>query len=393
MSFFSLNRLDNAWKGMRQRERQVIVAGVYLLLVTALYLCFSGLWMTRQKLTEQIERLDHEMLWGKEQAVLAEKLDNSCARSTFTDLSGRELVLQLITKNRLKVLSLSALGASSQNYALLVEALNGDDVLRFGHDLTCAGFYLQGFSISESADDEVALFDGELHFSESMLGSKLDQIASGEILFWNWFHSNSLNGPPVEVIEAEELENSSIAAELMGVLVSPALSLATIKLRGQVEKIYHRGDLLANGVEIKEISPSRVVVEERGRLLQIPLKKPETLLQKVSTPLGGAQTLGIPNMFSAEMVQMDGSNTGLKVNDLSGELKALLNMRDGDVVVQVGADTVQDLMSNPALWTKYSANTELSVTIIRNSEEVRMSVNAFNLSAKVLPSLTSELMP
>jgi len=42
-------------------------------------------------------------------------------------------------------------------------------------------------------------------------------------------------------------------------------------------------------------------------------------------------------------------------------------------------------MSDPAGWIKYSGQTSLPVTVIRNGEEVVVYVNAASLSAKMLP--------
>jgi len=71
---------------------------------------------------------------------------------------------------------------------------------------------------------------------------------------------------------------------------------------------------------------------------------------------------------------------------------SLTELQDGDVVVQVGTTSIDELMSNPSQWMSYSTETTLPVTVMRNGQETTLYVNAFSLSARILPNLTSELM-
>ena len=78
---------------------------------------------------------------------------------------------------------------------------------------------------------------------------------------------------------------------------------------------------------------------------------------------------------------------GFKVNNLSSEVKALADIRDGDVVLEVNGSSVQNLMSNPMNLIKLRSSNSLPVKILREGREETIYVNAESLSAKMLPAL------
>ena len=91
------------------------------------------------------------------------------------------------------------------------------------------------------------------------------------------------------------------------------------------------------------------------------------------------------NMFGAVPIRLDEYGSGFKLNKLSEEMKMLADLENNDVVVDVGGTGVQELMSDPQQWIKYSAQSSLPVTVIRDGEPVVIYVNAASLSAKMLP--------
>jgi S1-C subfamily serine protease len=78
---------------------------------------------------------------------------------------------------------------------------------------------------------------------------------------------------------------------------------------------------------------------------------------------------------------------GFKVSNLSSEVKALADIRDGDVVLEVNGSSVQNLMSNPMNLIKLRSSNSLPVKILREGREETIYVNAESLSAKMLPAL------
>ena len=211
-------------------------------------------------------------------------------------------------------------------------------------------------------------------------------------LSWNWFNGTAVTAPIVEV-DSRDLADANVKAKLLGVILSESASLATISLNGRPEQVYRVGDKLGSSIVIKQMQAFRIIVEQNGVRRQILLKKPDDVMQieQSSESDSGNQTadegFAMANMFGALPVKVDNYGSGFKLNKLSDEMKMLADIEDGDVVVDIGGTGVQELMSDPAEWVKYSSETSLPVTVIRNGEEVVVYVNAASLSAKVLPKL------
>ena len=92
------------------------------------------------------------------------------------------------------------------------------------------------------------------------------------------------------------------------------------------------------------------------------------------------------SLFGAVPVKVN-EDQGFKVSNLSSEVKALADIRDGDVVLEVNGSSVQNLMSNPMNLIKLRSSNSLPVKILREGREETIYVNAESLSAKMLPAL------
>jgi len=206
-------------------------------------------------------------------------------------------------------------------------------------------------------------------------------------LRWNWFRGSQ----PVEVVSVVgELENSTLKVKLLGVVISGDISSATLAFNGKPQKVYHVGDKLGSSVTIEEIEPYRIIVNQSGTNKQILMAKSDNVIeteQSTGTVDGQAADGGfaMANMFGAVPVRIDEYGSGFKLNKLSKEMKMLADLENNDVVVDVGGTGVQELMSDPQQWIKYSAQSSLPVTVIRDGEPVVIYVNAASLSAKMLP--------
>lgn len=226
---------------------------------------------------------------------------------------------------------------------------------------------------------------------------------AGGNLRWRWFDSGgSRNTGAMSQEEAEEevLAEANINAVLIGVMRTSEFATATISINGQPEKVFSIGDELQSGVELLSVSTSRVILDERGRRVQITMRRPEGMLQQnvqQNTAGNGSVTqlengFSLANMFDAVPVQVDNGGTGFQLDGISQEMLDLTEIQEGDVVVQVGGMTIDQLMANPGQWMNFSSETTLPVTVMRNGEETTLYVNAFSLSARILPGLTNELM-
>ena len=236
-----------------------------------------------------------------------------------------------------------------------------------------------------------------MSFTDIKSGAKAISRTSTPVaarLSWNWFNGTAVTAPIVEV-DSRDLADANAKAKLLGVMLSESASLATISLNGRPEQVYRVGDKLGSSIVIKQMQAFRIIVEQNGVRRQILLKKPDDVMQieqsSESESDSGSQTtdegFAMANMFGALPVKVDNYGSGFKLNKLSDEMKMLADIEDGDVVVDIGGTGVQELMSDPAEWVKYSSETSLPVTVIRNGEEVVVYVNAASLSAKMLPKL------
>lgn len=206
---------------------------------------------------------------------------------------------------------------------------------------------------------------------------------------WSWFRGNQ-SVPQLPLEEVAELENASLAAKLLGVMISGELSSATVAVSGKPEMVFHIGDNLETNVSLEKIEPYRIIVLESGVKKQILMAKSDTVIEteQSSGEVSGQTAEGgfaMANMFGAVPVRVDEYGSGFKLNKLSAEMKMLADLENDDIVVDVGGTGVQELMSDPQQWIKYSAQSSLPVTVIRDGEPVVVYVNAASLSAKMLP--------
>jgi type II secretion system protein C len=204
---------------------------------------------------------------------------------------------------------------------------------------------------------------------------------------WSWFRGTQ---PIAPVANVGELENSTLKAKLLGVVISGEISSATLAFNGKPQQVYHVGDKLGSVVTIEQIEPYRIIVKQGGINKQILMSKADNVIeteQSTGTMEGKAANGGfaMANMFGAVPVRVDEYGSGFKLNKLSEEMKMLADLENNDVVVDVGGTGVQELMSDPQQWIKYSAQSSLPVTVIRDGEPVVIYVNAASLSAKMLP--------
>ena len=206
---------------------------------------------------------------------------------------------------------------------------------------------------------------------------------------WNWFRSGTFVAETADQTHGE-LPEANINAELLGVMIAGDNSFATLKFNGKPEVVYHKGDDLSAGYELVAIETYRIVVRKNGLNQQVLMKKPESIMEteviKEEVLAQPSEGFALANMFGAVPVSAGGS-AGLKLNNLSSAITSIADIQEGDVVIAVDGTSVQELMSNPAQWGKFSNSSNLPVTVMRNGQEQIIYVNAASLAAKVLPNI------
>jgi type II secretion system protein C len=229
----------------------------------------------------------------------------------------------------------------------------------------------------------VVLYTADGEKVEAIPRAKLDSTN----LNWNWFRGSQ---PVEQVAVVGELEDSNLRAKLLGVMISGEISSATLAFNGKPEKVYHVGDKLGSTNTIEKIEPYRIIVKQNGTNKQILMAKADAVIEtEQSTETGAEPTadggFAMANMFGAVPIRAGQYGNGFKLNKLSEEMKMLADIENNDIVVNVGGMGVQELMADPKQWIKYSTETSLPVTVIRNGQPVELYVNAASLSAKMLP--------
>ena len=220
---------------------------------------------------------------------------------------------------------------------------------------------------------------------------KINSTQSMRADSWNWFGEGKIITKVETNRPDQKLPELKIDADLLGVMLSNSNSSATLKFKGRPEKVFKVGDKLSGSIELVEIQAYRIILEDNGVRKQLMMKKHDVIMQSAaseSAPPSNIRQEGfaISNLFGAVPVKV-GEGQGFKVNSLSSEVKALADIRNGDVILQVDGSLIQDLMGNPMNLMKLRSSSNLPVTILREGREEIIYVNAESLSAKMLPAL------
>ena len=219
-----------------------------------------------------------------------------------------------------------------------------------------------------------------------IMETSIASVQRAKPLYWDWFRGDSVAAVMV-VDQRDNLADAALDAELLGILITPSTASATVKFRGRREAVFHEGEKLAPDTTIIKIEAYRIVVAKNGINKQVLLKKPDIIMEAeqsspaAQSPEGG---FALADMFGAVPVNISGGS-GLKLNNLSDEMKILADIRDGDVVIAVDGMAMGELMANPTAWMGYSGSSSLPVTVIREGQEETIYVNAASLYAKMLP--------
>jgi len=218
----------------------------------------------------------------------------------------------------------------------------------------------------------------------------IEQVRSPAALNFNWFGGKAAK-QAIDLSDIpDNLPTANLNAQVLGVVVAGDKSTVAIKFSGSKEVVHFIGDEIAGQTKIIDIQSYRIVVLQGGIKKQMVMKKPDSVIEQSigsgDTNADASNGFALANMFGAVPV-MAGGTTGFKINNLSSEMQQLADIQDGDVVTQVNGSSMQDIMADPSNWLKFSASTNLPVTVIRGGQEQIIYINAASLSAKMMPNL------
>ena len=221
--------------------------------------------------------------------------------------------------------------------------------------------------------------------------SAIEQVRASVKINFDWFGDEVKPQKEIDLSNIpDNLPIANIDAQLLGVVLAGDASTATIKFGGSKEVVHFIGDKIEGKIKIVDIQGYGIIVLQDGVNKQMVMKKPDTIIeQSVGTAKSGKSSdsgFAFANMFGAVPV-IAGGTTGFKLNDLSSEVQSLADIREGDVVIGVDGVSLKDIMADPSSWVKFSASTNLPVTVLRDGEKQIIYINASSLSAKMMPNL------
>jgi type II secretory pathway component PulC len=210
---------------------------------------------------------------------------------------------------------------------------------------------------------------------------------------FNWFGNKAVDQKRVDMSNIYDvLPTATIDAKLLGVVIAGDSSSATIKFGRSKEVVHFKGDKLNSETTIIDIQGYRLVVRQGGVNKQMLMQKPQSIIEqsqgvaKSSGFQDGVSGFSLANMFGAVPVMVQGS-TGFKVNNLSTEMQQLADIQEGDIIALVDGVPISEIMSNPAMWLKFSSSTSLPLSVMRDNQMQIIYINASSLSAKMMPNL------
>lgn len=194
--------------------------------------------------------------------------------------------------------------------------------------------------------------------------------------------------PPI--ISQENVKKTSLNLKLLGVLVAPGFGVAIIENSGKSES-YSLEETIQNGVVLKEVYPSYVVLNHNGLLEKLQMVEEEDVFtqstdapelnQRQLTILKHVKENALKNPITImryvrfEMVQQNGKVDSVKVwPQKEKEIFLSLGFKAGDELKSVNGYSVAELTKSPALWQELLKQTNLDLTVIRDGQTQNLLV-------------------
>jgi type II secretory pathway component PulC len=183
---------------------------------------------------------------------------------------------------------------------------------------------------------------------------------------------------------AGALTESSVDADLLGVISMGDQSRANMRVKGKKETVFAVGDELVAGVVIDSISPAYVVVRERGALRKITLKSLldgnnsaviEASTAVVEAVASDARPLPVEVPVAVSAVLTEAGQSGLRIDSVDAAIAELAAIRVGDIIVAVEEITLSSLMADTAMLETLSRQQSLAVTLVRDGEQITLNMD------------------
>jgi len=144
---------------LQPREQQLLIIGAWLLLVTLVFVMILPMFEKRAELKVQVEKVNQDIVWVKDQREIIERLANSCPTISVKADSGRDLLTKLARRNQLRLESIS-----DYNQGLLLEFSGSDSnrIMHLAYQVACAGYQIKSLDVDVSVTDGLAGLEGSM---------------------------------------------------------------------------------------------------------------------------------------------------------------------------------------------------------------------------------------
>lgn len=150
-----VQQIREKWGQLSAREKGFVGGGAGLLILGLFYVMLLPAWDRYAELSKEKERLEDDFLWLEEQAEVVARLANNCPKRAMQTGSGSTVLGRIARRNRLPANELKDLG--DDRYSMIIEGLEGNQVLRFVHQSACEGFALKHLTIVRSSAESNAV--------------------------------------------------------------------------------------------------------------------------------------------------------------------------------------------------------------------------------------------
>ena len=154
-------RLQDGYAGLQSREKQLILGGALVLLLTLTYVLLLPLIEKKRELKDRYEQFSLELSWLQNQAEVVSGLTNSCTGADTKAVPERDAIIRLVRRNQL---ILGNLTQQVQGYSLSFAGSNTNAIMRMAYQVVCEGLFITRLEIVAS-DESGTSFAGTMEIT------------------------------------------------------------------------------------------------------------------------------------------------------------------------------------------------------------------------------------
>ena len=144
-----IESLRSKWMQLQLRERQLLIFGGGLLLVTSIYLSLAPQIQNYAELKLKVDELNTDVQWMQQQRQVVERLINNCSAQKVGQASSRQQITRLIRRNQLTLNSMSDINSGLE---FSISGPDANRVISLTHQIACSGYGVKTLEIERSAE-------------------------------------------------------------------------------------------------------------------------------------------------------------------------------------------------------------------------------------------------